>query len=74
MTFTSWPTYTIYTITEDSHVIECFHWVRDPMAGMRRAKKDAKEFGVNCVSFFADEIIGPHQSKTVLEMNVEDIR
>lgn len=47
------PTYDIFARTADGQTIECFRWTRDEASGLRRAERDAKEFGVDAVQFWA---------------------
>lgn len=36
-------------------VFECFHWTRDAVSGVERAKSDAAKFGVEVIEVWAEE-------------------
>lgn len=38
-------------------VFECFHWTRDAVSGVERAKSDAVKFGIELAEVWAEEIV-----------------
>lgn len=37
-------------------VFECFHWTRDDVSGVERAKRDAVKFGVDVIDVWAEAV------------------
>ena len=37
-------------------VFECFHWTRDAVSGVERAKRDAVKFSIEVVEVWAEEV------------------
>jgi len=37
-------------------VFECFHWTRDAVSGIERAKRDAIKFGVDVIDVWAEAV------------------
>lgn len=48
--------YQIFAEKENGEIFECFTWTGLPEAGIQRAKKDAEDFGVECVNFWYEKI------------------
>lgn len=48
--------YKIFGKTVLGEVLELFTWVRDIQSGIRRAEKEAKEFGIELVDIWVEKV------------------
>lgn len=46
------PTYIIYYVDGAGNSMKAFTWCRDLASGLARARREAKEFGVEAVDFY----------------------
>ncbi|MFA7407711.1 MAG: hypothetical protein WCY93_07855 [Anaerolineaceae bacterium] len=50
------PTFIIFVETTDGEIIRAFTWTRGEEEGLRRARADAKMFGVDIVRAWAEPV------------------
>jgi hypothetical protein len=50
------PRFIIFVETLAGEIVEAFAWTRDQQSGVERARKDAKEFGVQASRVWAEPI------------------
>jgi hypothetical protein len=46
--------FVIFVVLRDGSSVEAFRWTRDEQSGIARALRDAREFGVDAVSAYAE--------------------